>query len=292
MKKIFVLLMLTSVVFLELFSSKKTNVKYLDKNGLEHVIKLSVRDKEKLFVFFRYLFVDDCFAYPILGSKPLAWACYKKSTPLFELKFGHPIWRCYHRQVKEGWKIWSKFKIEFPDIEFILEDFSDNNGWASIMLINKEQFNFVVNQNKKDFENVLQRQIKDGYQLLKESKNSSLMDDTLKSHQALMGIVLGYGRNNAWLFHQEAAKKQPIPCVWGETADMREGEIRVRFASSEIEEALATESIPSFGGIPDSEESIALKQNYLKTQQKVVEYYKGKDFLEATLSLLAGYRPD
>ncbi len=28
------------------------------------------------------------------------------------------------------------------------------------------------------------------------------------------------------------------------------------------------------------------------TKEKVINYYKGKDFLEATLSLLAGYRPE
>jgi hypothetical protein len=50
-------------------------------------------------------------------------------------------------------------------------------------------------------------------------------------------------------------------------------------------------SCPSFAGDPNSEESLALKTEYLLTKQKVLDYYKNKDFLEATLSLLAGYYP-
>ena len=54
---------------------------------------------------------------------------------------------------------------------------------------------------------------------------------------------------------------------------------------------LSLYSCPSFAGDPNSEESLALKTEYLLTKQKVMDYYKGKDFLEATLSLLAGYYP-
>ncbi len=37
---------------------------------------------------------------------------------------------------------------------------------------------------------------------------------------------------------------------------------------------------------PDSSETQALKKEFLEVRQKILDYYKGKDFFEATLSLL------
>jgi hypothetical protein len=105
-----------------------------------------------------------------------------------------------------------------------------------------------------------------------------------------MGIVLGYGRDNSWGFLKSVEKKEPLGCVWDEVNTKYEG-IRTRLGAIDIEGCLALESCPSFAGIPDSEESLMLKKEYLLTRQKVIDYYKGKDFLEATLSLLAGFRP-
>lgn len=132
---------------------------------------------------------------------------------------------------------------------------------------------------------VLHREVMDGYQLIKEIEESSL-EDVFQQHQALIGIVLGYGRNNAWEFQKRSARREILRCVW----DTVDG-IQTREAARSIEESLFLESCPSFAGDPFSEESLALKEEYLLTRQKVIEYYKDKDFLEATLSLLAGFRP-
>ena len=171
-----------------------------------------------------------------------------------------------------------------------MENSKYHPGAVSILIINEEQFNAVVTANRQDFQHVLHRDITDGYQLLTEAKNSSLINDVLKGHEALIGIVLGYGRDNSWAFLKGVEKREPLGWVWDETNDWKPGKIRTRLAAITIKDCLSIESIPSFAGYPDSEESLALKQDYLLTQQKVIDYYKDKDFLEATLSLLAGYR--
>jgi len=149
----------------------------------------------------------------------------------------------------------------------------------------------VVQENKDDFETVLCSKIESGLQLLEESKNCSLMSDVLKGHQALMGIVLGYGRENSWKFLEESEKREPLGWVWIEEEYWSEQENRAEY-NSPTECSLALYSCPSFAGVPTSEESLALKDEYLKTKKKVLDYYKDKDFLEATLSLLAGFRPE
>jgi hypothetical protein len=127
----------------------------------------------------------------------------------------------------------------------------------------------------------------DGFQLLREAKGSSLLE-VLEDHQALIGIILGYGRENSWAFLESCEKRVPVGDVWkGEISK----EIQTCRVPVDIHECLALESCPNFAGYPNSEESIALKKAYLLTRDKVINYYKDKDFLEATLSLLAGFRP-
>jgi hypothetical protein len=157
--------------------------------------------------------------------------------------------------------------------------------------VNEAQFNVVVKNNKQDFRDVLHRELLDGSQLLTEANHTSLMDDVLQGHQALIGIVLGYGRDNSWAFLKGVEKRTPISGIWDDTTASIPGEIRTRLGAVTIEECLAIESRPSFAGDPHSEESVALKTDYLLTEQRVIDYYQGKDFLEATLSLLAGFRP-
>jgi hypothetical protein len=70
----------------------------------------------------------------------------------------------------------------------------------------------------------------DGFQLIREAKNCSLMNEVLEGHQALIGIVLGYGRDNAWKFFEGCKNHTAMGWVWGEedaffTEDSIESEI-------------------------------------------------------------------
>ena len=79
--------------------------------------------------------------------------------------------------------------------------------------------------------------------------------------------------------------------VWEGEREEPSQEVRFFSEAAFIEHCLVHYSCPTFAGDPHSAESVALKKDYLLTREKVLTYYKDKDFLEATLSLLAGYRP-
>lgn len=239
----------------------------------------------------RMLFAEDNFAYTLLGSKPVSWACYKKPFPFVDLSTFRDSLKKYHRTLRLGWETWSKFRHLFPSTSFWVESSKCDPGRVSILIVNEERFNHVVNNNKQDFQDVLNREIADGFQLLSEAKDHSLMNEVLEGHQALLGIVLGYGRDNSWEFLKRSEKRDPLGCVWDEMNDQRSRGIRTRLGAIDIEGCLSLESCPTFAGNPNSEESLLLKRDYLLTKQKVINYYKDKDFLEATLSLLAGFRP-
>ena len=237
------------------------------------------------------LFAEDNFAYTLLGSKPISWASYHAPFPFVNWSILLDSQKKHSRTIYLGWQTWEKYRHLFPLATFFLESPKCYPGSRSILLINKEKLNSVVQENKKDFETVLQREVEDGFQLLKEAKNASLMNDILEGHQALLGIVLGYGRENSWKFLEKSKKREPLGWVWNETEYWNNQEDTHQYSSS-IEYSLSNDSCPSFAGVSTSEESLALKNEYLKTKQKVLNYYKDKDFLEGTLSLLAGFRPE
>jgi hypothetical protein len=275
---------------------RETSLRFFDKDGIEHTLSLPLKDKKSLFVFMHMLFAKDNFAYTLLGSKPVSWACYKNLLPFDDCAMFYHTLKKYHSDLRRGWKTWLKYRHLFASTFFWAENSESrsesHSGWVSILLVNEEQFNRVVLSNKKDFQDVLNREVVDGFQLLREAKNDPLMGGVLKGHQALMGIVLGYGRDNSWEFLKGIDTHNLLGCVWDETNDGQTGAIKTRLGGITIEECLSLDSCPSFAGIPHSEESLELKRDYLLTQQKVINYYKGKDFLEATLSLLAGFRPE
>lgn len=289
---LFFVVLCTPFVFWKYTQTRKTSLLFLDQHGIEHTLSLSVEDKNRLFCLMHLLFAEDNFAYTLLGSKPVSWATYREPFPFVNFsRFRNSMTR-YHRTLRLGWEVWLKYRHLFPPIIFLAESSRRHPGSVSILIVNEEQFNRVVNDYKQDFQDVLHREITDGFQLLKEAQNSSLIDDVLQGHQALIGIVLGYGRDNSWEFLARSEKREPLGWVWDEVSNQKQQGVRVRRGGANTEECLLLESCPSFAGNPHSEESLVLKKDYLLTQQQVINYYKNKDFLEATLSLLAGFRPN
>lgn len=273
------------------YNSRLTTLRFKDQYGTQHTLILPMNDKEKLFGLMEQLFAKDNFAYTILSSKPLSWATFR------EISFDS--WEGFFDSFSQenltlrlGWETWKKYQHLFPSAHLWTEKPKIYLEYVSILIVNPYHFNAVVIDNKKDFEDVLHREILDGYQLLTEAKDSSLMNEVLGGHQALLGIVLGYGRNNSWDFYEGCEKHIPIGCVWNEESNVFLSEEHMTKDLTLTEIYLSHISRPSFAGDPNSQESIALRREYLSAEEKIIKYYKNKDFLEETLSLLAGYRPE
>lgn len=268
--------------------NRMVSVHYLDQQGITHTLDLPVKDKKRLAGLMQKLFAEDNFAYTVLGSKPISWATYLNPLPITDWSRFYNAFSKYHRTIRSGWKTWEKYQHLFPTAHLWVENSKSHPGWVSILIVNKDQFNAIVNKNKSDFQEVLSREIVDGFQLIREAKNRSLINEILKGHQGLIGIVLGYGRDNSWKFLEGCKNRTAIGCVWEEDESAEES---IESNANLTDYYLLHYSCPSFAGDAKSAESLALKEEYIYTKQKVIEYYKGKDFLEATLSLLAGYYP-
>lgn len=272
------------------YSQNRTiSVQYLDQQGVSHSLNLPVKDKKRLAGLMHKLFAENSFAYTILGSKPVSWETYQSPFPLSTWTRFYNSFSEHNRTLRSGWKTWEKYQHLFPSAHLWAETPKCHPGLTSILIVNQDRLNDVVNRNKRDFQEVLGREITDGLQLIGEAKNRSLMNEVLEGHQGLIGIVLGYGRDNSWKFLEGCKNRTAIGCVWEEEEDSIEESLEPNTNLTDY--YLSHYSCPSFAGDPKSAESLTLKSEYISTKQKVVEYYKDKDFLEATLSLLAGYCP-
>ncbi len=287
----FVLCGLVIAILLCQYSQSRTiSLQYLDQQGTAHTLTLPVKDRKRLAGLMQKLFAEDNFAYTILGSKPVSWATYLNPLPLSDWTRFHDSFSEHNRTIRSGWKTWEKYRHLFPSAHLWVESPKCYPGWISILIVNEDQFNAVVNKNKNDFQEVLCREIVDGYQLIREAKNRSLTNEVLEGHQGLIGIVLGYGRDNSWQFLEGCKNRTPIGWVWGEE-DSYFAEESIESDITLTDYYLSLYSCPSFAGDPNSAESLALKTEYILTKQRTMDYYKDKDFLEATLSLLAGHYP-
>lgn len=259
-------------------------------------------DRNKLEWYFREALGWSQFGYVLLGEKPMALDVIAQTLKPFEsysrFRFAMSPRRM---QIQSGYKTWNKYKKFFPMPNFvILEEREKDN--LLVFLINKNIFIEKINQNKNDFEIILQRTVT-GEMLLDESASKPLFKEILANHDGLIGIVLGYGRDNAFFYHQksqllseqdqlEFLKENHLDSVWTDTefSDFCKKFESVSWISEYISGAhmknLELMALPGFVAQQSSIETEALRLQYLEAKAKIIDYYTGKDFLETTLHLL------
>jgi len=291
LKKLSVFLCILCVMFLgwECTQMITTSLQFLDKNGKIQTLTISKKDKNRLYNLMSILFADDSFAYVILGSKPMSWSGYLKPFPFHGWQLFYDSLSKYNRNFREGWKTWLKYRHLFPSESIWSEISDDSPNHVSVLIVNNKRFKEVVSENQKDFEMIMHKEIIDGDIILQEAKHRPLISTILKHNQALFGILLGYGRDNSWNFFKACENHQKLGWVWEDGNYPKSIDMTVDAKPTYIETLLSLYSCPSFAGDPFSKESLDLKKEYLFTREKILNYYKGKDFLEATLTLIASF---
>jgi hypothetical protein len=151
-------------------------------------------------------------------------------------------------------------------------------------LADVHQCEHFVGQNSSDFQDIFDPLFHD---LLKDVGHVPFFQDTMRMHDALIGILLGYGKGNAWLYYQKTrTPKSPsnLPRVLEPSSDRKSSNYVWKYFTLQRLD-ISDMSLPVFVGDPYSDESKQLKREYLAAREKIEGYYIGKDFLSATLSL-------
>lgn len=299
-----VLFCILLLVFGLLFSyQKQLPDSYVGKDVSQILAAIPKGDRERLDFFFHDAIGWDAFGYVLLGEKPMAlYVVPEAISPFSSLDaFRHFIIPRRMKSVR-GFETWKKYEKFFPTSRFILLYERDALNNLLVLLINKNAFIRKVEQHLEDFQTILHRDIK-GEEILVEAQSRPLLTHVLMNHQLLIGILLGYGRENACMFHQKCQltteeekrdffEKTGLNSAW--TAEEFE-EFRKQFDSigwidtyitgAHIKD-LNLMTLPGFAAILNSAETEELRNQYLETKKAIIEFYKDKDFLETTLKLL------
>ncbi|MCH9624977.1 MAG: hypothetical protein S4CHLAM123_01390 [Chlamydiales bacterium] len=156
------------------------------------------KDLEILDSFFQKLLRDNNFAYTLFGKKPMSIACYSfKRTP----------WNLHNPNefliFEKGWAKWEAYFSLFPSNDFILKRCHDDRGIVEIFLINRKNALEAIEDNYDTFQEIL-GDCFDTEQLMQQLcySQQDLME-ILNNHSGLLGILLGYGKENSMTFERK-----------------------------------------------------------------------------------------
>lgn len=280
------------------------------------------KDRRNLEYFFQQLVRDEYFAYVFLGVKPMAlgtlwsnmnpFACFWEQFPSTNQELLPSRWEQFlfylqeamssHRiQLNKGYQTWIKYQKFFPSTQHCFFYENRENKIANCLIIgiiHKEKFAHTLEKYHHDFEAVLNCKM-NAEELLNERIYKPFLSTVLRNHDGLIGTLLGYGRDHAFWYHQkfqlhsteekEAYCRQchiPFPST-AEIGAIWTDEEQLQF--QEEKQNWLTQMWtypPSFRADRSTAEAIYLRKQYLETRNQIRDYYAGKDFLEATLTLL------
>lgn len=264
------------------------------------VESLSQEQKTILKGFFRILVKDSFSGYVLFGDKPMcieACPLTTESGALCGIDEKIPF-------LIKGFELWQAFNISQyeKDYCFIIFDVEEY-GYRHLVCINRKVFIKVVNENLSLFRYVL------GPTLTAEGLLKELIGtkeqfyQILKHDNVLLGILLGYGTQNALLisrkesisdaftsdhhenfpFLPKAVAQSKKPSIgFGSIANEYKA-IKTLTASSRKLKSFDSYKIPCFGCEPNSSESKALLAMYEMNRSNIIKAVESEDFLERTL---------
>jgi hypothetical protein len=121
-----------------------------------------------------------------------------------------------------------------------------------------------------------------------EAQRKPFLNQILKNHDGLIGTLLGYGRNNAWAFHEKSKNMQSFidekEQLRMKTFCQQQGSWK--FFTGSFCRDFSYLPLPGFAADFNDPETKTLKNTYSKSRNKILDSYREKDFLEVTLHLL------
>jgi|GEM_PF-1136218 len=301
-KVIFLTWCVLFLVLWQVHDNSLIEVRVPSSEGQNITLVMPWKDKRNLEYLFYKMTIRDEGGYTLFGTKPMHMNVYLNPFSLSTWKNYYSAMSLNHLRTYLGWKTCQKYQHLFENSNFVFLS-EKNPFWeevckasnisnpnVAILLINKVTMREVVEKYKHDFQNVLVRKNISYTKLLQEAQDKPFLQEVLQNHDGLIGTVFGFGRENAWLFAERKNEDNtPLSALWSDEIE-KSWKNRPTFAwnwfgvcSDEISSNLG---YPSFLADPDSQETQELKEQFLQTRQKIIDYYKDKKFFEATLSIL------
>jgi hypothetical protein len=227
------------------------------------------KDREILEPYFNALVTHQELGYVLLGEKPAILLGYVHHLswkhPLYSLGSSHYFYKGNQLQ-KKAWEIWKKYSPQISDRFLVTEEVNPSSPLcANVFVIHRDLFCEVVNENREIFENILGRKIT-GEALYEQAKQTPLFSVLLKGNEALLGIILGYGKTNSMLFSQ---RKMNDLGLFPKEADK-----------------IASICLPTFRANWDDPETIQLREKYLAGRKKIKTIFLDHNAFDQILKIL------
>ncbi len=248
---------------------------------------LSEEQLSILDAFFRVLFVQSQGGYVLYGNKPLcieAFA-YREEGSLFLAKSIH----MFSTELKRGALLWKELGLDKYCRNYHLH-ISDNptKEWQDLLLLNKKELLVTLYKNHVLFQYIL------GPSLTPEQFLDQLLDpqltfhSTLQNNKTLIGILLGYGTQNA-LFCSRAENiqegDQSLPSNGFRTLEEESQWLKSKFTLSIQSSEEKVPLLPWFGCY-DNQETQSLLTHYNQSRKKILKVLQSPHFLEEVFSRL------
>ena len=289
-KLLLILPILIGVGYWQWDNTRMVHLRITPASSPAFTLKMPKRDKKRMEYLFRSFLLDDHAIYTLLGSKPMSLGAYRRPFASSDFLDVYHTFLPDNLRMYWSWKTWLKYQHLFVNPKFAL--WAEQSPWIPegdvILLVNKPKANSIIKNYAQDFYSVLKKNDLCIEDLLKSMNTKPLLVEGLRGHEALIGTLLGYGRENAWLFHR---RSQGEIIFLSGFRDEGEGFKKVSewgsFFGRNLSNDISVELFsPSFVADRNSKETQDLKKSYSLMKKKILEVYEGKDFLETTLSLL------
>ena len=240
-------------------------------HAVTRLAQIPKEDSEKIDSLMSYLFLDEGFSYVLFGSKPMSMIGHDKNTPAaYRELYTHPLF-----ELEFWWQTWEKYSHLFPMKDFFL--FAQNGDeWFEVFLINRSNALKTIEENLALFRKKIGVNFS-STEILKHIVSSRhVFEDGLNKSHALLGLLLGYGKQNAVRFEKYFSKNRKWSFV--SRAPKNSAEMMCMETSK-----LA---VPSFSSFSDRE-TVRVVKKYSGERERILEAYSKGDCLKITLGQLS-----
>jgi len=200
LKIICLLLVTTAIALIVMYYNPKQQVKIADLTK-----RMSEQDKIRLSLFFEDLVCNHCFGYTLFGDKPISSTTYFVRPLIHDLLFEEKSGII----LRNGEKAWMSHKNSFVLKKFLIKLCTYQNI-RYIYLINKSLFTKQVETHIEYFKQTLGPDI-DAKELLNRLEQENLrVEELLQNHHGLIGILYGFGKQNAMNFQRYSELDAPL----------------------------------------------------------------------------------
>jgi len=233
---------------------------------------ISPQDRGAVREFFRYFVYDTPAPFTLFGDKPISIiACSIETHPLYVSD------SAIYYALRKNFSIWKRYLPLFCSENYaMIENDTQNPGRFCVLFINKRACLEVINSHLPLFQEILEEKLS-AENILAQIEHSSDLFETLHHHRGLLGLLLGFGKNNAWAFRDLYEKQIPLKPL--SLFNENSGEPLFLFHTL------------NFAVIKDDPETLLLKQKYAEQRKHLIEIYQSGDFLDITLAKLNAKPP-